>query len=130
MDADPPPQGVKVARRNTDSKTALRDSAAVRAVAAEDGQMPRSLQDDGCEAGVHGLLHDGRDLEARFMDERLPAMWENARRWGAPFSKTATDFCRPPLFLIFKPASRLARADKAAATPRSRPRFGARFRGR
>jgi len=48
-----------------------------------DDQLPRSLHDDGCEAGVHGLLHDGRDLEERFMDERLPAMWENARRWGA-----------------------------------------------
>jgi hypothetical protein len=43
----------------------------------------RSLQDDGCEAGVHGLVHDGRDLQERFMDERLPAMWEHARRWNA-----------------------------------------------
>jgi hypothetical protein len=48
-----------------------------------DAHMARSLEDDGCEAGVHGLWHDGRDLEERFMDERLPAMWEHARRWGA-----------------------------------------------
>jgi hypothetical protein len=48
-----------------------------------DDEMARSLQDDGCEAGVHGLVHDGRDLEERFLDERLPAMWENARRWDA-----------------------------------------------
>ena len=48
-----------------------------------DDEMARSLQDDGCEAGVHGLLHDGRDLEERFLDERLPAMWENAKRWDA-----------------------------------------------
>ncbi len=48
-----------------------------------DDETVRSLQDDGCEAGVHGLLHDGRDLEERLMDERLPAMWEHARRWNA-----------------------------------------------
>ena len=48
-----------------------------------DDQMARSLRDDGCEAGVHGLWHDGRDLEERFMDERLPVMWEHARRWDA-----------------------------------------------
>jgi hypothetical protein len=48
-----------------------------------DDETVRSLQDDGCEAGVHGLLHDGRDLEERFMDDRLPAMWEHARRWNA-----------------------------------------------
>jgi hypothetical protein len=43
----------------------------------------RSLQDDGCEIGVHGLRHDGRDLAGRFMDERLPVMWEHASRWNA-----------------------------------------------
>jgi hypothetical protein len=48
-----------------------------------DDEMVRSLQDDGCEIGVHGLWHDGRDLAGRFMDERLPAMWEHARRWNA-----------------------------------------------
>jgi hypothetical protein len=48
-----------------------------------DDQTARTLRDDGCEAGVHGLLHDGRDLDERFMDERLPAMWEHARRWDA-----------------------------------------------
>jgi hypothetical protein len=48
-----------------------------------DDETVRSLQDDGCEIGVHGLRHDGRDLAARFIDERLPAMWEHASRWGA-----------------------------------------------
>jgi len=48
-----------------------------------DDDTVRSLQDDGCEVGVHGLLHDGRDLTPRLMHERLPAMWEHARRWDA-----------------------------------------------
>jgi hypothetical protein len=48
-----------------------------------DDDKVRSLHDDGCEVGVHGLLHDGRDLSARLLDERLPAMWANASRWDA-----------------------------------------------
>ena len=48
-----------------------------------DDEKVRSLHDDGCEVGVHGLLHDGRDLSARRLDERLPAMWANASRWDA-----------------------------------------------
>jgi hypothetical protein len=48
-----------------------------------DDETVRSLQDDGCEIGVHGLWHDGRDLAGRLMDERLPAMWENASQWNA-----------------------------------------------
>jgi hypothetical protein len=48
-----------------------------------DDDTVRSLQDDGFEAGVHGLKHDGKDLERRFLDERLPAMWANASRWNA-----------------------------------------------
>jgi hypothetical protein len=38
----------------------------------------------GFEVGVHGLYHDGRDLaSAELLAERLPAMQEHARRWGA-----------------------------------------------
>lgn len=48
-----------------------------------DDETVRSLHGDGCEIGVHGLRHDGRDLAGRFMDERLPAMWEHASRWNA-----------------------------------------------
>jgi hypothetical protein len=48
-----------------------------------DEETVRSLQDDGCEIGVHGLLHDGRDLAGRLLDERLPVMWEHASRWSA-----------------------------------------------
>jgi len=48
-----------------------------------DGETVRSLQDDGCEIGVHGLQHDGRDLAEGLIDERLPAMWEQAGRWNA-----------------------------------------------
>ena len=39
------------------------------------------LQAVGCEVGVHGLRHDGRDLES--LDTRLPAMQQWGRRWGA-----------------------------------------------
>jgi hypothetical protein len=46
--------------------------------------LVRSLQDEGCEVGVHGLLHDGRDLASkRMVEKRLPAMREAAKRWGA-----------------------------------------------
>lgn len=44
----------------------------------------RALQDEGCEVGVHGLRHDGRDLASRrIMEKRLPAIRANADRWGA-----------------------------------------------
>ena len=48
-----------------------------------DDETVRSLHEDGCEIGVHGLRHDGRDLAGRLMDERLPVMWEHASRWNA-----------------------------------------------
>jgi len=42
------------------------------------------LREQGFEVGVHGLYHDGRDLESReLLLERLPAMHEAAERWGA-----------------------------------------------
>jgi hypothetical protein len=44
----------------------------------------RDLWDRGFEVGVHGLYHDGRDLESReLLLERLPAMREAAQRWSA-----------------------------------------------
>lgn len=44
----------------------------------------RALREDGCEVGVHGLRHDGRDLASRrLMEQRRPAMREFAERWGA-----------------------------------------------
>lgn len=44
----------------------------------------RSLSDDGFEVGVHGLYHDGRDLESRAMlTARLPEIERYKRRWGA-----------------------------------------------
>jgi hypothetical protein len=43
-----------------------------------------ALRRDGFEIGVHGLYHDGRDLESlRTLRRRLPAMREHGRRWGA-----------------------------------------------
>jgi peptidoglycan/xylan/chitin deacetylase (PgdA/CDA1 family) len=44
----------------------------------------RALRHEGCEVGVHGLRHDGRDLASRrLMEQRLPAMREFAERWDA-----------------------------------------------
>jgi peptidoglycan/xylan/chitin deacetylase (PgdA/CDA1 family) len=44
----------------------------------------RALRDEGCEVGIHGLRHDGRDLESRRMlRKRLPAMRSHAERWNA-----------------------------------------------
>jgi hypothetical protein len=38
----------------------------------------------GFEVGIHGLYHDGRDLESlQMIRERLPAIREHADRWGA-----------------------------------------------
>jgi hypothetical protein len=49
-----------------------------------DEPMVAALRDEGCEVGVHGANHDGRDLESlRMIDERLPAMRDAAERWGA-----------------------------------------------
>jgi hypothetical protein len=43
-----------------------------------------ALRDEGCEIGVHGLLHDGRDLGSRrLLEQRLPKMREYAHRWQA-----------------------------------------------
>lgn len=44
----------------------------------------RALRADGFEIGVHGLYHDGRDLESPAMlRARLPGMREAADGWGA-----------------------------------------------
>lgn len=43
-----------------------------------------TLRAEGCEVGVHGLHHDGRDLRSLGrLRERLPAMRAAAERWGA-----------------------------------------------
>jgi len=42
------------------------------------------LRSEGCEIGVHGLRHDGRDLASkRMLRKRLPAIRAWADRWGA-----------------------------------------------
>ncbi|MEA2213026.1 MAG: hypothetical protein QOF83_2974 [Solirubrobacteraceae bacterium] len=44
----------------------------------------QALIEDGFEVGVHGLYHDGRDLESEEMvRKRLPGMRDAAQRWGA-----------------------------------------------
>jgi hypothetical protein len=49
-----------------------------------DDDLVRSLRDDNCEVGVHGLRHDGKDLgSSRLLRKRLPAMRRAAQRWGA-----------------------------------------------
>lgn len=43
-----------------------------------------ALREEGCEVGVHGLRHDGRDLESRrLLKKRLPAMRSYASQWNA-----------------------------------------------
>ena len=47
-------------------------------------EQVRNLLSEGFEVGVHGLYHDGRDLESPSMlHKRLPGMHEAAARWGA-----------------------------------------------
>jgi hypothetical protein len=49
-----------------------------------DPDVVQELKAEGCEIGVHGLRHDGRDLASRRMlSRRLPAMRAAADRWGA-----------------------------------------------
>jgi peptidoglycan/xylan/chitin deacetylase (PgdA/CDA1 family) len=49
-----------------------------------DPGLVRELQEEGCEVGVHGLRHDGRDLGSRrLMERRRPAMRQYAEQWGA-----------------------------------------------
>jgi hypothetical protein len=49
-----------------------------------DEGLLRDLAAQGFEVGVHGLHHDGRDLESRArVSERLPAMRAAAERWNA-----------------------------------------------
>jgi hypothetical protein len=49
-----------------------------------DEGLVRALRSEGCEVGVHGLRHDGRDLEsARVMRKRLPAIRQYAAQWDA-----------------------------------------------
>jgi hypothetical protein len=52
----------------------------------------RALQEEGCEVGVHGLRHDGRDLGSRrLLASRLPLIREYADRWqAAGFRSPAT----------------------------------------
>ncbi|HLI37402.1 MAG TPA: hypothetical protein VKV80_08675, partial [Streptosporangiaceae bacterium] len=48
------------------------------------GDTLRALRAEGCEIGVHGLRHDGRDLASRkLLDKRLPVIRAYARHWGA-----------------------------------------------
>lgn len=47
-------------------------------------RLVRQLTDEGFEVGVHGLYHDGRDLESEtVLSQRLPRIREYAQRWGA-----------------------------------------------
>jgi hypothetical protein len=47
-------------------------------------ELVARLKADGCEVGVHGLRHDGRDIGSRrLLEQRLPAMRSYADRWGA-----------------------------------------------
>ncbi|MFD0523544.1 polysaccharide deacetylase family protein [Paractinoplanes durhamensis] len=47
-------------------------------------RVPAALRAEGCEIGVHGLRHDGRDLGSlRLLRRRLPAIRAYAEKWQA-----------------------------------------------
>jgi hypothetical protein len=47
-------------------------------------ELMAALRAEGCEIGVHGLRHDGRDLgSAALLAERRPRMQAYAQEWGA-----------------------------------------------
>jgi hypothetical protein len=48
-----------------------------------DDDLVQELQGAGFEVGLHGLHHDGRDLEPGELPGRLPEMRRWAERWGA-----------------------------------------------
>jgi len=49
-----------------------------------DDERVRELREGGFEVGVHGLYHDGRDLESpELVRERLPGIRAAAERWQA-----------------------------------------------
>ncbi len=49
-----------------------------------DDALVEHLNSVGCEVGVHGLRHDGRDFESlQTLERRLTEMRRWARRWGA-----------------------------------------------
>ena len=48
-----------------------------------DDALINELRGAGFEVGVHGLYHDGRDLEPDELERRLPEMRRWAERWGA-----------------------------------------------
>jgi len=49
-----------------------------------DPELVDRLREEGFEVGVHGLYHDGRDLDSLArLRERLPGMRAAAERWGA-----------------------------------------------
>ena len=48
-----------------------------------DDALVAELQSAGYEVGLHGLYHDGRDLEPSELRRRLPEMRRYAERWGA-----------------------------------------------
>jgi hypothetical protein len=49
-----------------------------------DDGLIRELVEAGCEVGVHGAYHDGRDFESlELFQERLPIMQRHAEKWNA-----------------------------------------------
>lgn len=49
-----------------------------------DDEVVSQLHEDGFEVGVHGVFHDGRDVEsAKMLEQRLPLLRSAASRWNA-----------------------------------------------
>jgi peptidoglycan/xylan/chitin deacetylase (PgdA/CDA1 family) len=49
-----------------------------------DKKVFKELTDQGCEIGLHGLHHDGKDvLSRKIFEQRLPTMNRYLKQWGA-----------------------------------------------
>lgn len=56
-----------------------------------DSKYLAELVEQGFEVGVHGMYHDGRDLESlATWQQRLPVVYDAASRWGASGFRSAS----------------------------------------
>ena len=83
-------------------------------------ELVRSLWDEGFEVGVHGLYHDGRDLESKTMlAARLPEIETYRDRWGAAGFRSPATHRDPELMALLPFAYDSSAPDSDPFEPRS-----------